>query len=171
MKDMAVFSTDRKKATANELIPAGEYEMYVKSLAYDVTQGGSERLALALVIRDDIEQDCTGRMMFDSMWLSEAALPYTERKLNQLCAACDIDDGREYASWDLLGMDLAGRFVRVKVGVSKAQNGYEPRNQANAFMRSKNPAALGEIKGLDEVLAKPKPAQESFSEVTEDLPF
>lgn len=171
MKDMAVFKSDRKKATTNELIPAGEYEMYVKSLAYDVTQGGSERLALALVIRDDVEQACAGRMMFDSMWLSEAALPYTERKLNQLCAACDIDDGREYASWDLLGMDLAGRFVCVKVGVSKAQNGYEPRNQANAFTKSRYPAALGEIKGLAEIQSKPRPAQESFATVNEDLPF
>ena len=157
-----------------ELIPVGSYEMYVKSAETAYTNGGTEYFQVRLQIRDDIEQAAQNRQMSDRMWLSEKALPITERRANMLSKAAKLDDGKEYEDMNAWGRDLVGKFVKVRVRHSKATADYEPREEVGGYYESDAPAPVGDITGLEEALRSAAPAAPAgaFTQVSNDeLPF
>ena len=169
-----MFKVNYQTANESDLIPMGEYEMYVADAFINYTPGtGSQFINLQLCVRSDVpEQNCKGRKFTERMFTTERAMPITERKINQLSYAAALDDGKEYADLGEWCLDVMGKFVRVKVTHSKATEQYEARAQAGKFSPTQHPAPMGEIIGLDVTMsrkrnlqAQPMPKQVGFTPV------
>lgn len=176
-----MFKVNYQTANESELIPMGEYEMYVADAFIDYTPGtGSQFINLQLCVRSDVpEQNCKGRRFTERLFTTERAMPITERKINQLSYAAALDDGKEYADLSEWCLDVMGKFVRVRVTHSKATDQYEARAQAGKFSPTQRPMPMDRIMGLDttmsrknNLLASLAPAQGGFTPANEEpLPF
>ena len=52
----------------NQLIPNGEYEAFIELAEEKALPSGSRVINLTWKIRDDVEQACKGRKVFDTIW-------------------------------------------------------------------------------------------------------
>lgn len=125
---MAAFRTNHKNTQERTLIEPGEYELVILEVVKRITQGGTEYVSVHCVVRNDVEQKYQNKHTFDSLYLSENALPYTERKINLIDKVLEMAEAT-YESYDAWGQAVRGKPIRAKVTHSKAQNGYDPREQ------------------------------------------
>lgn len=161
-----MFKTNHKDTGDRMLKEPGEYECVVNDLYQAVSNGGTDYLSLDLLIRRDVEQKYGGGHIFESLWLSEKALPITQRRLNALSKALELPE-KEYESYDEFGSEIKGMPVRVKLYIREGTNGYADREAVAAFMTTRYPAMLAEDKPAPKVKAG------GFTEITtdEELPF
>lgn len=106
-----------KVETGYELIKAGEYEMILK-LEWDKTLNGDKYMKGVFTIRDDVEQDHAGRLIFENIYANDKG-EFDERRINALLSTienpkCDFED------YDELIQYLNGKLLRAEVGIKKA---------------------------------------------------
>lgn len=173
---MPMYKTSFNDMPQSDLLPAGEYEVYVAACHFNATQGGTEYLDLQLRVRDDLEQPQKNRKVFEALWLSAKALEFTQRTMNIISKLCGIDDGKEYESLDQWGADITGKFMRVKVIHRKGKDGYPDKAKVSKWSDTTAPAPMGPITGRDEAMRAAAglsaPAAAGFQTVADnDLPF
>ena len=96
-------------------IPDGEYEVVIKRVGENVTQGGAEYAEFDLVIRNDIEQPNKNNHIFHKVWKAKATGEYSPKSFNLIGKAAQLQNGKTYSSLEDLFRDYEGRPVRVRV--------------------------------------------------------
>lgn len=122
------FKTNHSQAQQGNLMDKGEYELVIFEVSQRVTQGGTEYISIHGIVRNDVEQKYQNKHTLDSLWLSEKALPFTEGKINAIDKILEMPEAA-YENYDAWGQAVRGKPIRAKVTHSKAQNGYDPREQ------------------------------------------
>lgn len=79
-----MFKTNHQNTGNNDLIKEGEYEVLILDVVHGFTQGGTENVRIHMVVRNDVDQEYKNKHIWDTMWMSEKAMPYTERKINSI---------------------------------------------------------------------------------------
>ena len=79
-------------------IPDGEFEVVIKSVEENVTQGGAEYCQFDLVIRNDIEQPNKNNHIFHKVWRTKATGEYNPKSFNVIGKAAQLPNGKVYSS-------------------------------------------------------------------------
>lgn len=165
------FTTNHNNVQRANLMDVGEYELIIISAGTAYTAGNTEYVKIESVVRNDVDQKYKNKHVFDSLWLSEKAMEFTERKINTVDKALEMPEAT-YESYDEWGAGIVGRAIRAKITHSKPQPGYDPREQVSTYMPTKNPAVMHafaeELQRSGGVSTK----NSGFTEVEDDkLPF
>ncbi|MDE5884872.1 MAG: DUF669 domain-containing protein [Oscillospiraceae bacterium] len=122
---MAFNFSNKPETVKFELIPAGDYEVYVEKAEELPTRTGRKQLNLQLRIRDDIEQVCQRRMVFLKIYQkTPEKLEERDRQVegyiyDHLFHLLDVtgilESGKDFASMADICRLLAGRELRVTV--------------------------------------------------------
>ncbi|MDE5768623.1 MAG: DUF669 domain-containing protein [Oscillospiraceae bacterium] len=122
---MAFNFGNKPEAASFELIPAGDYEVYVEKAEERPTRTGRMQLSIQLRIRDDVEQDCQKRMMFLNIFqktpekLTDADRQVENYNYNHLYHLLDVtgilNSGKNFDSMSDICRLLPGRELRVTV--------------------------------------------------------
>lgn len=175
------FTTNHKN-TGSNLMEPGEYELLITDAFETATNGGTPYVSVKSVVRNDVEQKYQNKPIFDSLWLTEGAAPYTERKINSIDKVLGMPEAT-YAGYDDWGNAIRGRAIRAKITHSKAKPGYDPREQVSFYMGTrypdvkhvfKDPVPTHDYKSAAAAPTTPagRPASAGFTPVSDDdLPF
>lgn len=188
------FSNNYSEARENtfDTKPEGEYEVIIKDIReHEYTNKDGEkksRLAVKLLIRNDVDQPCKNGWLFHSYFQrktptkqDECTSGFSFDQLMWLAKQAGVPDGKNYESFEEFLNDLIDKCVRVEM-VLDGERLYKgrPQETISAIMQSKfpecrhkyqtEPAAAGTY------AAKP---QDSFSAALpaadliddDDLPF
>ena len=165
------FRTDHKNTDMQQLMKPGEYEILILEVFEDYTEGGTHMLKMHGVVRNDVEQEYKNKHVWDTMWLTEKAEPFTVRKMNTIDKVLGMPEA-EYASYDAWGKAVAGKPVRVKVTHSKPNGDYEPREQVSYYIATRYPSVAHEMPKMANGRPATGPLEPSgFVETDEDIPF
>jgi hypothetical protein len=96
-------------------IPDGEFEVIIKSVEENVTQGGAEYCQFDMIIRNDVEQPNQNNHIFHKVWRAKATGEYNPKSFNIIGKAAELPNGKVYSSMEELFQDFIGRVVRVRV--------------------------------------------------------
>ena len=135
---MAFKTSNSNTADKRALMEQGEYEVIILDARTNVTPGGTEYFGVHMVVRNDVEQKYQNKHTYDTLWLSERAVQYSERKINTINKVLELPEAT-YEGYDEWGQVIQGKAMRVKITHSKAQNGYEAREQVGAYMGTRFP--------------------------------
>lgn len=166
------FRTNHSDLPEDQLVKAGDYEAAFCSVVEAQTEAGTPYIGIHVVIRNDIEQPYKNKHVFESLWTSEKAMPYTQRKLNAIDAALELPEA-EYESVNDWGKLLTRKPVKIHIGVREAANGYPARNQIERFMKTEHPDISHQWPVAATATATaPASAPQTFTPVSdEELPF
>lgn len=90
----------------------GEYEVFVQSVANEVSKAGNLMVQVNYIVRDDVEQAGKGQLIkFDNFVQTDAAM----WRVNQASQAAGMDMDKEYKDIYEWGEDFKHRAVRVVV--------------------------------------------------------
>lgn len=169
-----MFKPNHNDLPTESLMKAGDYEAVIEDIRETATQGGTPYISVHVIIRNDVEQSYKNKHVFESLWTSEKAMPYTIKKLNSIDAALAMAE-KEYDSVTEWGRAIERRPIKVHIGIKPADKGYEARNTIDRFMATNFPDCRHQF-----AAAKPKPMAnnapatqaQSFTEINDDdLPF
>lgn len=149
------------------LMKAGEYELVIIEAEQTYSPGGTECFKIHGVVRNDVEQEYQNKHIYDNLWLSERALPFSEQKMNGVNNALSLPEV-EYPTYNEWGMQLRGRAIRAKISPSKAQEGYSQRDNVNYYMATRHPD-LNHIFQATPTLSAPEKSDAAEDDV--ELPF
>lgn len=99
----------------NNLMEKGEYEFVISDAYEQRPDGGTPYIALLLVVRNDIEQKYQNKAVRVRKYLSEGAMPYTERDMNTISKCVGLAEGVEFGNIDSWGDAVRGRPIRAAV--------------------------------------------------------
>lgn len=123
---------------SNLIIPEGKYEVVMINGGYDETDAGTRYFANPLFIREDVDQPCKGRTLYDNIWLSSEKA--TAWKVNGISHAVGIEEGTEYKDveeWygavNLLPMKVTVSHDTYKGKVSARVAKYEPSEHMQEY--------------------------------------
>ena len=161
------YKYDSKNVGTTSIIPEGNFECVIsdaKTMTSSVK--GTPGINLTLTVRNDVEQECKNRTMFDTFWLSDKARPYSEKKMNTISTCGNFENGREFDSDDAWCAEVVG--VAALVVVKHRFDDYAGEEKANVsyYKRTEQP----EVKHVWK--DGTAPASGGYVEVsTDDLPF
>ncbi|MDE6087920.1 MAG: DUF669 domain-containing protein [Oscillospiraceae bacterium] len=122
---MAFNFNNKPEAVKFELIPAGDYEVFVEKAEERPTKEGRKQLSLQLRIRDDVEQACKKRLLFLNIFQKKPEnLTDADRQVenyiydhiyNLLDVTGVLNSGKEFACMADICRLLPGRELRVTV--------------------------------------------------------
>lgn len=120
---MSGFTTDYKDiGNENTPIPEGEYEAIIRNAQERTTQKGGSFLSLSIVIRNDVQQDCHNRYIFENMFrknepsqADKQVQGYSFKRLMQIARAAKLPAGKAYETVQELCRDLLQKPVRITV--------------------------------------------------------
>ena len=108
-----------------ELIPCGEYEVFIEQAEERPTKSGRPQLSVRLKIRDDVKQPCQGRILFLNIFqktpekLTDADRQVGNYNYSHLYRLLDVTgilhSGKEFESMSDICRLLAGKELRVTV--------------------------------------------------------
>lgn len=114
------FSTDYTENNSYDLIPEGEYEVIIRNAEERNANSGSLFLSLSLVIRNDVQQGCQNRYVFENMHKkkepSQADMQvqgYSFKRLMQIAQAAALPSGKAYETVQDLCKDLLHKVVKI----------------------------------------------------------
>lgn len=188
------FSNNYSEAreTTFDTKPEGEYEVIIKDIReHEYTNKDGEkksRLAVKLLIRNDVDQPCKNGWLFHSYFQrktpnkeDESTNGFSFGLLMWLAKQAGVPDGKDYESFEDFLTDLIDKCVRVEMRLDHERS-YKgnPQETITAIMQSKFPECRHVYKtepaAAGTYAAKP---QESFNVALpaanlindEDLPF
>ncbi|MDL2318493.1 DUF669 domain-containing protein [Eubacteriales bacterium OttesenSCG-928-A19] len=130
------FATDYKNLS--DLMAQGEYELVISDAYEDAARtSGTPFILLLLVVRNDIEQQYQNKAIWHRMYLSDAALPYSERRMNTISKCVGLPEGMEFESYDHWCNTVRGLPIRAYVN-HREFNGDTSEDIRN-FRTSKTP--------------------------------
>lgn len=173
--------------------PEGEYEVIIKEIkeyAYKNSEGESKsRLAVKLLIRNDVDQPCKNGWLFHSYFQRKAPTKQDEctngfsyGSLMWLSQQAGVPDGKNYESFEEFLNDLIDRCIRVKMELDyKRLYKGTPQETISAIMKTRFLECKHEYKPDPSTAAETyaAKAQDSFSAALpaadliddDDLPF
>lgn len=115
------FKANQSEATQQSNIkPEGDYECLIQSIEEHTTRNGATGLNIAMVIRNDVEQNYKNAYIFHTLWKrkepTEADKQVNGYGFGQVMAlgkASGLPDGKEYDSLHQFCEELIGKPLRV----------------------------------------------------------
>jgi hypothetical protein len=157
------------KNSAYGLIKAGEYEVMIQEATIKTTPSGKEKISLKYKIREDVEQESKGRIIFEDIWKEKDNPQFFNRKrLNLLLRTQDIENGKTYEAITDLLTDLAGSYLILKITVEMDDYRGEEVNRVIYYRHTHNPSQSVNNTPLKE---GQKPVTKATPIKDEDLPF
>lgn len=134
------FTTDYSNNNGgNSVLPAGEYECVINSVAEQATKSGAESIHFDLIVRNDLDQampETNGKHHNQHVWLDE----WKRRKTNQydmgniqyFVEAAGIPEGTQITSIEQFCQLMYHKPVKIKLSVdeSEYQGKKQERNSA-----------------------------------------
>lgn len=110
-----------------ELIPDGDYEVVLATAEIKKTNDGSRQyIACKYVIRNDIEQPCAGRNIFENIWGDrEHPEQFDRRKLQKLLLSQGPNGRYSFADDDDLVQHINGLNMLVHINKKEADEYHE----------------------------------------------
>lgn len=117
------FSTDYENIN-NDYgpIPEGEYEVVIRNIEERTTPKGSTGLNLALVIRNDVDQNHKDRYIFYTIWkrkdptaADKQVQGYGFNQIMRLAKSAGLPSGKAYETLEDMCHDLVRRPLRVTI--------------------------------------------------------
>lgn len=147
-------------------IPDGDYEVSVESMKEATTKNGKDKIAIGFRIREDVEQPCKGRFLWDDIWKEkDNPSQYNHLRLDQLIGTQHVEDGTSFETVDDIARVMVGSFliVHVKNEVDEWQGEKRERTRIKYYKSTKHPA---------QTLNSPSSGNLSSIEITDDeMPF
>ncbi len=137
-------ATDAKEG---ELMPNGEYECCIEKVEFKQTKtSGRKKMALQIRVRNDVEQNCKNRVLFDDIWTDkDTNTIYDGKKINRIMATQDIADGKEWKTIQDVANDMTG--INLIAVVTQKHDDYSDK-EVNVIQRYKKsehmPQKLGD---------------------------
>lgn len=87
-----------KTSYTDSVLPEGEYECRIVKAEQTKTKKDTPYLNIDMVIREDVEQPCARKHIWDSLFKNRETGQYSEKRMNQICQAAGIPEGVEISS-------------------------------------------------------------------------
>lgn len=129
---MAFLTVNYKEAESvkktNELLPAGIYEMIMKSATHGASRGGHENITFDFVVRKDLDAvpelaatnaKAHGRHLFQSIWTKKDTGAFDEAQISRIAQLVGIPDGTRLETVDDFVQLCENKPIRMKVEVSE----------------------------------------------------
>ncbi len=124
------FGINYKDTENSDIIPEGEYEVFIKSASETTTKQGKRYINVTFVVRDDVEQKCKNKYIWHQIWKKRepnqadlACGGYNNQQIQILSKAVEFENGRQFESIEDWCSQLEGRVAKVTVRHEKF-NGY-----------------------------------------------
>ena len=118
---MSFLKIDHEKAQQGRYMPPeGSYECLIKMAKYNMTRNGTEYLHIALLVRDDVEQEGMGESIDWSVWRKRSPGRhdpdgFAAGTIQHISKVVGFENGMEFATIDDWMRALKGRTVRVEI--------------------------------------------------------
>ena len=99
----------------NGLIAEGIYEVIVAKCEERETKAGTVRIGLQLTVRNDVDQRCKNKVIFENVWKAKATGEYNMRQINTIGKALKIANGKKYNGLNELLKDFEGKTAKVTI--------------------------------------------------------
>lgn len=158
-----------KNENSYELIKAGEYELVLKA-SWDKTMSGDKYISCCYTIREDVEQEHQGRLLFDGIY-ADANGVYDEKRINAILSTIE-NPKLDFEDYDEIIQYINGKLLKGEISVVKAnpEKGYEKDKNKIKFWTFK-PTAYPEYKMKVETSSGFAVYQNQTEITDEDLPF
>lgn len=118
-----MFTTDYSQVNdGNVLLPEGEYEVIFRSVDEGVSKKGYPNINVAMVVRNDIEQQYKNKYVWDTLMQkkdkTQADLSvggYSYKRIQQLSKGAGLPNGKSYANIAEWCEEFTNRCARVTV--------------------------------------------------------
>lgn len=152
-----------------ELLPEGDYEVVLQEMGRKIIpSSGKEKIAIIFRVRDDVEQDCKGRLVFEDIWKEKENPEYFNRKrLNKLLGTQKIDDGHVFEDINSIAEFMKGAFLIAHVVREFDEYSGQDRNRVAYYKPTKS--GTQELKREEDAGSKPKLKLEDIPD--DQLPF
>lgn len=153
------FKANQSEATQQSNIkPEGDYECLIQSVEERITRNGATGLNVAMVIRNDVQQNYKNAYIFHTLWKrkepTEADKQVNGYGFGQVMAlgkAAGLPDGKEYDSLHQFCEELVGKPLRVTIKHEEYKGNMQER------VSWLNPTKFSEVNHI----AKPKAVTEN----------
>lgn len=166
---------NNNESNFDEALPAGTYEMVIKSVQEQATPGGAEAIHFDFVVRNDLDQALPNtngkqhnRHLFFNEWKRKATNQYSLKNLNAYMNAVGIPEGTTINSFNEFCQLMIGKPVRLDVTIQNdTYNGITTKRNAVApwgWHKSKFP-------NVQKLMVDPVPNAQPINIPDSDLPF
>lgn len=137
--------TFTKEVKEYSLIPEGDYEVRIEKAERKTLSTGKEKLTITYVVRQDVEQECKNRYVFEDIWQEKDNPQFFNRKrLNQLLGTQDIKEGTTFADINEVLDFLWNQSLIVHIGQSYDDYRQKDVNYVSYYKSSQHlPQKLG----------------------------
>ena len=160
------YTFNQSEAQSGDLVPTGDYEATIEKIEKrTLPTSGKEKLSIMYRIRQDVDQPCKNRVVFEDVWAERDHPEFFNRKrLNQLMGTQKIEDGYVFDGISDVIEFLTGANLQIHVAVEFDDYSGKDRNQVKWYRSSKAaPKELGD--------KKPGSPSPDIEIKDEDLPF
>lgn len=111
----------------NEPLPAGTYEMIMKSATHGASKGGHENITFDFVVRKDLDAvpelattnaKAHGRHLFQAIWTNKDTGSFDDAQISRISQLIGIPDGTLLETVDDFVKLCENKPIRIKVEVS-----------------------------------------------------
>lgn len=153
------------------LIPNGEYEVILERAERRTANSGKEYINLTFRIRNDVNQQCQGRTIFEAIFPDRERMgQFDHKKLGSIIRTQGASGKYSFADDDELIQYINGLAMRITIEI-KEPDEYHTENYNQIKYRSYKPSNAGPkslAAGVEEMKEK---FGEVFDVSAEDLPF
>lgn len=101
-----------------ELVKEGEYEaQIIKAELLAAESTGTKYMNITYRIREDVEQEHQGDVVFDKLWQNKTTGEYNMRRFNNICKSAGIPEGTSFANENAFLEAIVGKAIVVNVAV------------------------------------------------------
>ena len=144
----------------NSLVKEGDYEVVIKKAEEKETKDGAVYISLALVVRNDVEQQYKNKYLFHSLWRTKATGEYNKTIINTVAKSLDIPNGAKFTSLEELLAGFVGKVCKVTIKHETYNENVNER--VKTWSSTKFPACNHVFKDAD---------KQPVSQDNDDLPF
>lgn len=99
------------------LIEKGDYEVIIVKAELLQAETGTKYMNLSMKIREDVEQDFQGEMLYERLWQNKTTGEYNLRRFNNICKSAGIPEGTNFENENEFLKEIEGKVFQVNVAV------------------------------------------------------
>lgn len=150
-----------------ELVKEGEYEAQIIKAELLAAETGTKYMNITYRIREDVEQEHQGEVVYDKLWQNKTTGEYNMRRFNNICKSAGIPEGTSFANENAFLEAIVGKTIVINVAVVFDDYRQQDQNTILYYRSSK----VG-FKTVDNAqTTKPASATAPAPEDDDDLPW
>lgn len=100
-----------------DLIKEGEYEAQIIKAELLAAETGTKYMNIAFEIREDVDQEHQGEIIYDRLWQNKTTGEYNMRRFNNICKSAGIPEGTTFANEKEFFEAIVGRPIIINVAI------------------------------------------------------